>query len=238
MLWAWISKSAPCLGRVVGLDRLTHDVMRVQLKLPQNQRFSYLSGQYIDLLLRDGRRRSFSMASPPNDEGVLELHVRRVPGGFFTNYVFDAMRVKELLRLQGPFGTFFLREDSDVPAVLVAGGTGFAPIKALVEDAVAHEDKRPMRLYWGIRTTKDLYLKELLDQWASSLVDFQYQVVVSDPDPDTQWAGATGWVHEAVISDYPDLSGLEVYASGPPPMIDAIKENFQRRGLSEERAVL
>lgn len=223
----------PC--RVVELHKLTHDVMHIKLKLPQNQKFNFLAGQYIDLLMRDGRRRSFSIACAPNDEGVLELQVRRVPDGFFTNYVFEGMREKELLRFQGPLGTFFLRQDSDLPIVFVAGGTGLAPIKAIMEDALDKNLLRPMHLFWGVRSSQDLYQLEILEQWANTLTNFKFDLVLSEPDAQGNWSGKTGWVHETVLEAYPDLSNIEIYASGPPPMIEAIRETFGEHGLSQDR---
>jgi len=226
-------KQLPC--RVVGLEPLAHDVMGMHLKLPRNQTFSYLPGQYIDLLLRDGRRRSFSIANRPSEAGVLELHVRRVPDGYFTNYIFDGMRERDLLRFQGPSGTFFLRNgDSSFPLLFVAGGTGFAPIKAILEQALDEGIQRPMHLFWGVRGTRDLYMRELVESWRQRHDNFQFTPVLSEPG-DEDWQGATGWVHEAVTRAYPDLSGHQVYASGPPPMIEAARQAFTAHGLPEDQ---
>lgn len=222
-------KQLPC--RVVGLSPLTHDVMEMRLQLPQNQKFSYLPGQYVDLLMRDGRRRSFSIANRPGEDGVLELHVRRVPDGYLTNYVFDGMRERDLLRFQGPLGTFFLRNGVDVrPMIFVAGGTGFAPIKAILEQALADGIQRPMHLFWGVRGTRDLYMRELVESWRERYGNFEFTFVLSEPEGGA-WDGETGWVHDAVIRHYPDLSGYQVYASGPPPMIEAIRESLPAHGL-------
>jgi CDP-4-dehydro-6-deoxyglucose reductase len=206
--------------RVTAMKRLCHDVMQLDLRLPQNQTLDYLAGQYIDILMRDGRRRSFSLANQPVPGSELQIHVRRVPGGRFTAHVFETMKVRDLLRFQGPFGTFFLRRESDRPAILMAGGTGLAPIKAIVEDAQARGDCRPLRLYWGVRATRDLYLDGLLRDWAGRLDHFDYVPVLSEPDTGDDWHGRTGWVHEAVLEDHPDLAPFDVYASGPPPMFE------------------
>jgi len=222
-------KTLPC--RVVGMQRLADDVMRLQLKLPERQELNYLPGQYLEFLLRDGKRRSFSMAAPPAAGEPLELHIRHVPGGFFTEQVFTTMREKDLLRFQGPLGTFFLRRDSTRPIILVAGGTGFAPIKAIVMDALASGINRPMHLYWGVRARRDLYMDALARAWAARHEHFRYTPVLSEPLPADGWIGRIGWVHEAVVDDYPDMSGFDVYASGPPPMIDAARDAFAAHGL-------
>lgn len=227
-------KLLPC--RVVAMSPIAHDVMEIRLKLPQNQRFHYLPGQYIDLLMRDGRRRSFSIANPPNEEGTLELHVRRVPDGYFTNYIFEGMKERDLLRFQGPLGTFFLREDSgERPLIFIAGGTGFAPIKAILEHAFAEGIQRMMHFFWGARALHDLYMRAPVESWAREHDNFNFTPVLSEPAEDDHWGGETGWVHEAVTRHYPDLSACEVYASGPPPMIEAMKKSFPEHGLPGER---
>lgn len=224
-------KLLPC--RVMKLHKLNHDVMHISLKLPQNQRFNYLAGQYIDILLRDGRRRSFSIANAPREGGDLELHVRQVPGGFFTTQIFNTMKERDLLRFQGPLGTFFLRQDSERPVLLMAGGTGFAPIKAIVEDAIEREIQRPLHVFWGARTDRDLYLNQLARNWASRHKNIKYTPVLSEA-PGDGWSGETGWVHEVLLQHYPNLDGYEVYMSGPPPMVDAGYAAFVEHGLCED----
>lgn len=226
-------KILPC--RVERRDLLAPDVMRLYLRLPSAERLQFLAGQYVDILLADGRRRGFSLANPPHADEVLELHIRRVPGGFFSDYVFDRMKDKALLRFQGPLGTFFLREDSSRPLLLIGGGTGFAPLKGMLEHAFHVGWNRPFHLYWGARAKVDLYLDELPRRWRSEHANFRYTPVLSEPRPDDQWSGRTGWVHEAVAADYPDLSGHDVYLSGPPPMIDAAKPAFAAQGLPPEQ---
>ena len=226
-------RTLPC--RVVRLERLAHDVMAVYLRLPQSERLQFLAGQYIDILLRGGARRSFSLANAPHDDEFLQIHVRRVPGGQFSDYVFAGMRERELLRLQGPYGIFFLRNDSERPILLMAGGTGFAPIKSIVEHALARQDPRPMHLFWGARRERDLYMHELALSWANTHAKFHYTPVLSEVAAEEHWNGRTGWVHDALTTDYPDLGSYDVYASGPPPMIEAGKTAFQTHGLPEDR---
>jgi CDP-4-dehydro-6-deoxyglucose reductase len=239
-------------ARVVKMERLVDDVMRLTLKLAEGQRLQYLAGQYIDILLSGNQRRSFSLSTSPLSDELLQLHIRHVPGGFFTGHVFTKMQEKDLLRFQGPFGMFFLREDdvqgstnvagdrmsratSDRPAILVAGGTGFAPIKSILEYAFAKGTTRPLHLYWGVRAKRDLYLSELPQAWAREHGNFKFTPVLSEPRPEDRWDGRQGWVHEAVAADYPDLSRHEVYASGPPPMIEALKATVKKHGLPEDR---
>ncbi len=225
-------RTLPC--RVARMERLNHDVMRLYLKLPKTERLQYLAGQYLDFLLRDGRRRSFSIANPPHDDEFLELHIRHVEGGRFTAEVFAKMKEKDLLRIEAPLGSFFLREDSTRPIILMAGGTGFAPIKAIVQHALAESVTRPMYLYWGVRTRVDLYLPDLPLDWARECANLTYVPVLSEPLAEDAWEGRTGWVHEAILEDFSDLTEFEVYACGPPPMIEAGRAAFAERGLNPE----
>jgi len=219
-------------ARVVKMERMNHDTMRVLLKLPVVERLQFLAGQYVDILLRDGARRSFSLANAPHDDELLELHIRHIPGGEFTTKVFAEMQEKALVRLQGPLGTFYLREDSSRPILLVGGGTGFAPLKAIVEHAFHTGLRRPIHLYWGARQPRDLYLPDLPQQWSDEHGNVAYTPVLSDPG--SGWQGRTGWVHDAVVEDYPDLSAYDVYMAGPPPMITAAKGAFLAAGLPYE----
>jgi CDP-4-dehydro-6-deoxyglucose reductase len=208
------------------IERLTDDVVVLSLKLPANERLQFLPGQYLDFLLRDGSRRSFSMANAPHDDGVVQLHVRHVPGGQFTDHVFGKMKARDILRFEGPLGTFFLREDSEKPIVFVASGTGFAPIKSILEAAFAKGISRPMVLYWGGRRPKDLYMNALAEGWADAHDHLHYVPIISDALPEDEWQGRTGFVHHAVMEDFPDLSVHQVYACGVPVMVDAAKKDF------------
>ncbi len=222
-------------ARVAGLDRLCHDVIRLRLKLPASERLEYRAGQYIEILLRDGRRRAFSIANAPGDDALLELHIRLVPGGSFTEYVFNEMRPKAMIRLEGPFGHFHLREEGDRPVILMGGGTGFAPLKGMIEHAIAAGLNRPMHLFWGARSRRDLYQHGLALAWAERHDWLHYTPVLSDPMELDAWAGETGLVTGAVLARYPDLSDFDLYMSGPPAMVAAARPAFLAHGLPEER---
>src|SRR5712671_250629 len=221
-------KTLPC--RVQKMERLADDVMALHVKLPANERLQFLAGQYLEFLLKGGARRSFSMANPPHADELIELHVRHVAGGQFTDHVFGKMKERDILRFEGPLGTFFLREDSDKPTVLVASGTGFAPIKSIIENALQKGVARPMVLYWGGRRPKDLYMDALARQWAGEHeAQFKYIPVISDALPEDGWTGRTGFVHRAVMEDFPDLSAHQVYACGVPIMVDSARRDFVQR---------
>jgi CDP-4-dehydro-6-deoxyglucose reductase, E3 len=224
-------RTLPC--RIEKMEKLAEDVMALWLKLPSNERLQFLPGQYIDFLLKDGKRRSFSLANSPEEDALLELHIRHVPGGQFTDHVFGAMKVKDIMRISGPYGSFFLRE-SDKPAIFVAGGTGFAPIKSILAHAFHHEIDRQFVLYWGAKTLADLYQAAVPGQWQGTRKNFSFIPVLSEPDPADHWPGRAGFVHAAVLEDFADLSGYEVYACGAPPMVAAAKRDFTARGLPED----
>jgi CDP-4-dehydro-6-deoxyglucose reductase, E3 len=219
----------PC--RVQSRAMLAHDVVGLTLKLPRDARFSYLPGQYVDVLLDDGRRRSFSLANAPNGE-FIELHLRVTPQGRFAHWVLNEMPERAMLRFEGPLGAFYVREDSDRPILLMAGGTGFAPIKAMIEDQLARGGTRPLHLFWGARARRDLYQDALATQWAAQHARLRYTPVLSEPDAD--WQGARGLVHEALLATYPRLSAHEVYMSGPPVMVRAGKQAFTAAGLDAD----
>ena len=202
------------------------------LQLPANQNLQYRAGQYVEFILRDGARRSYSMANAPHLLGTppaIELHLRHMPGGKFTDHVFGAMKEKDILRMEGPFGSFFLREASDKPLVLLASGTGFAPIKALIEHMEFKGITRPAVLYWGCRSKADLYLHEWAEAAAARLPHLRYVPVLSEPKPEDGWTGRTGFVHQAVMADLPDLSGHQVYACGAPVMVESAQRDFIAR---------
>jgi CDP-4-dehydro-6-deoxyglucose reductase len=225
-------RKLPC--KVARLERACADVMRLFLRLPAGERLQFLAGQYLEIILKDGRRRAFSIANPPHDDEYLELHVRHLVGGVFTDYVFTEMHENALLRIEGPYGQFYLREASERPIIFMAGGTGFAPIKGIIEHAVAENLGRPMHLYWGARRRPDLYQHELAEQWAATVADFKYTPVLSALEPQEEWAGRQGFVHEAVAADYADLSSYAVYTAGPPEMVEAGRRAFTALGLPED----
>jgi len=213
-------------SRLARLERVSPDVMIMHLQLPATERMQYKAGQYIEFLLKDGKRRSYSMANAPHSDELMSLHIRHMPGGLFTDQVFGSLKERDILRFEGPLGTFFLREESTKPMVLLASGTGFAPIKAIIEHAVHAKTQRPMTLYWGGRRPQDLYLHTLCEEWARTLPDFRYVPVVSDALPEDQWQGRAGFVHHAVMADLPDLSACQVYACGSPVMVESAKADF------------
>lgn len=210
--------------RIESIEKVGRDVALLRLRQDDGAPLAYLAGQYLDVLLDDGRRRSYSMAAPAGGE-VLELHIRHLPGGAFTDRVFNELQAGHRLTLEGPAGDFYLRPTT-APVVLLASGTGFAPVKALVEHAIAGGTARPMRLYWGGRKPADLYLDALCRQWAASLPWFDYVPVVSDPAPEDAWSGRTGLVHQATLQDYADLARHEIYACGAPQMVAAAQHDF------------
>lgn len=221
----------PC--RVERKLQLAPDVIAMYLKLPANERLQFLPGQYVEFLLKDGARRAFSLANAPFDDQMLELHLRLIPGGKFTEYVFNEMPEKAILRFEGPFGTFTLREESEKPMIFVAGGTGFAPIKGIIEHALHHHCKRDMVLYWGALAKQDLYMPELPGKWAAEHPNFRFVPVLSDPAPGDGWAGRTGFVHQAVLADHENLAPYQVYCCGAPAMVEVAHADFIARGLPE-----
>jgi CDP-4-dehydro-6-deoxyglucose reductase, E3 len=214
------------------IEHLTADVVRLYLNLPAAAGFRFLPGQYIEILHQDGRRRAFSIANSGEAEGRIELHLRLIPGGEFTRYVFDELKEGDSLEIEGPKGKFCLYQTSTRPMIMMAGGTGFAPIKGIIEHALETAPERPIHLYRGARRPDDLYLNDLAAEWAARSTGFKYTAVLSDRCEG--WQGRCGMVHEAVAADYPDLSDHEVYMAGPPPMIDAAKAKFTEQGLKPE----
>jgi NAD(P)H-flavin reductase/ferredoxin len=223
------------------MERLAPDLMRLFVQLPVGQHLSFTAGQYVNILLEDGAKRAFSFANVPPDANrlpssagdVIELHVRRIPGGRFTTHVFDGMQVGDTIDFEGPLGRFAL-QDSARPILFVAGATGFAPIKSILEDAFRRGISRPMQLYWGVRTAADLYLLDTLERWQHEHPNFTFVPVLSHAADDTSWRGRHGLVHEALLADHPDLSGYEVYACGSVRMVEAAVPDFIAHGLGEQ----
>jgi CDP-4-dehydro-6-deoxyglucose reductase len=216
-------------SRVISLEKKSHDVMAVQLQLPASDTLQYKAGQYIEFILRDGARRSYSMASAPHiaaESKTLELHIRHMPGGKFTDHVFGEMKEKEIQRIEGPFGSFYLREDSEKPMILLASGTGFAPIKAIIEHMQQNGITRPAALYWGGRRPADVYMNDWVLAQVAVMPNLRYVPVVSNALPEDAWTGRTGFVHQAVMADFADLSAHQVYACGAPIVVDSAKADF------------
>ena len=219
-------------GRIDSLERIAEDVIRLRIALPEGERVAFAAGQYINIVLEDGQRRAFSFANPPHDNPLIELHVRRIPGGRFTTQVFTTLKVGDAIDFEGPLGRFTLRE-SERPILFVAGATGFAPIKSIVEDAWRRGIQRPMQLYWGAREAKDLYALDLAEQWQREHPNFSVVPVLSHAAPDDPWPGRRGFVHKAMLADHPDLTGYEVYACGSVQMVQAAVPDFIAQGLEE-----
>ena len=221
-------------ARVIEKTLLANNVMRIRLRLPKAQRLQFLAGQYVEILLPGGKRRAFSIASPPQLEDEIELHIRHIDGGDFTGWVFDELKERDILRLEGPQGTFFVRHhEPERPMILMGGGTGFAPLKSMIEDLLAHGDKRPIHLFWGARNSAELYQESLPLNWQEQHSHIQYNRALSETDaPESAFSG---FVHEAVLDKYPNLSGHDVYMSGPPAMIDTARAAFLQHDLPERQ---
>ena len=222
-------------ARVQDFEPLTHDIMRVRLQLPASERLQFLAGQYIEILLKDGRRRGFSIANAPHDDAFIELHIRLVPGGEFTHYVFEELKPKTMLRIEGPLGSYYLREESPRPVILMGGGTGFAPIKGILEHAFHSGITRPLHLFWGVRTRQDLYMQDMIADWLAAHPNFRYTPVLSEPAAADAWEGETGTVVDAVERAHPELAAFDIYMSGPPPMCDAARTRFLALGVPIEQ---
>lgn len=233
-------------ARIAKIDRPTPDVAIISLQLPANERLQFRAGQYMDFILKDGARRQYSIASAPHSDELIQLHVRHTPGGVFTDRLFGTLeppvKERDILRIEAPLGTFFLREEGTRPIVLLAGGTGFAPLKAIAEHifhqginrSESGKPARAVHLYWGARSRRDLYMNDVPSQWAQQQPNFLYIPVLSEPQPEDAWQGRIGFVHRAVMEDLPDLSSYQVYACGAPAMIDAARRDFIQCGLSLE----
>ncbi|MCS5585932.1 MAG: CDP-6-deoxy-delta-3,4-glucoseen reductase [Gammaproteobacteria bacterium] len=222
-------RNLPC--KVESIKHLNHDVTQIMLKIPGSESLQYLAGQYIDLIHPDFEPRAFSIANAPTNSSLIELHVRQIENGKFTNFVFNELEEKSLLRIEGPKGDFFFKEESKKPVILVAGGTGLGPIKSIIEHAVATQLNRPIYLYWGVRDEVDLYM-DLPEKWADEYDNIHFVPVLSEPNE--AWQGKTGFVHESVLSDFDDLTGYEVYACGPPDMIKAAAKTFVEQGMIKD----
>lgn len=219
-------KTLPC--KVAKINHLNDDVVQIFLKIAGGKSLQYLAGQYLDLIHPDFPPRAFSIANAAQNSSLIELHVRLVEGGKFTYFVFNQLKEQSLLKIQAPKGDFYLRHNSDKPIILVAGGTGFAPIKAVVEHAIITHLKRQMIIYWGVRDEADLYM-DLPLKWAKAHNNIDFIPVLSEPN--THWKGRVGFVHDAVLADFKDLANYEVYACGPPIMIESVINTFTLHGM-------
>lgn len=222
-------RTLPC--KVQSIKRFNHDVIQLFLKIPDALSLQYLAGQYIDLIHPDFEPRAFSIANAPSNNGLIELHVRLIEGGKFTNFIFNQLEEKSLLQLEGPKGDFFFREDSKKPVILMAGGTGFAPVKSIVEHAIATKLSREMYIYWGVRDESDMYM-DLPQQWISEYDNIHFVPVLSQANE--KWQGRKGFVHQSILKDFEDLTGYEVYACGPPEMVKSAVKSFVEQGMIQD----
>lgn len=228
-------------GRIERAERLGRDLIALYLRLPSVENFAFLPGQYLDVLLPHGRPRSFSIACPPHDARLIELHVRRVPGGAFTEALFAADPTERLLTIEGPRGSFRYHPPKSAaapgvataPLLLVAGGTGYAPIQAILRHVVERGARRDVRLYWGARTAAELYADARIREIVRRTPQLTYVPVLSEPVAD--WTGRRGCVHDAVLADHDSLTTLDVYACGPPAMIEAVRRTFPARRADPDR---
>jgi CDP-4-dehydro-6-deoxyglucose reductase len=222
-------------ARIERLHRLAPDVMAVFLRLPAREQFNYVAGQYLDVMLPQNRRRSFSIANPPHDADLIELHVRRVSSGEFTQQLFAGTADKTLLRIEGPLGQFWFREESPRPALLIGGGTGYAPLRAMLRHLLERGDRRPLHFYWGAQAVVDLYEDALVRAWCEKYSNLRYTPVLSNPSDQDKWQGRCGWVHAAALEDNPNIQDFDVYTAGPPVMVEAIRHEFLAEGLPAEQ---
>ncbi|NKB75955.1 MAG: 2Fe-2S iron-sulfur cluster binding domain-containing protein [Gammaproteobacteria bacterium] len=227
-------KMLPC--RVGKIERLADDVICLFLMLPKTQEFNFIPGQYIDIILKDGQRRSFSIGNLPEDaktEGI-ELHIRLVPDGHFTPRVFESIKQRDLMRFEGPFGTYFFQSEPTKPVIMIAGGTGFSPIKGLFEQAMNENPNQSIHLFWGARDQEDLYMGQLVEKWLKKYPNLKYTPVLSENNTEN-WIGATGWVHDAVCEEYESFEEFDVYASGPPIMVNSVRDSLSKKNMHIER---
>ena len=210
-------------------------MMAVFLRLPANEEFHFVAGQYLDIMLPQNRRRSFSIASCPGRDELVELHIRRVASGEFTQQLFEGMKEKTLLRIEGPLGQFWFRRESPRPALLIGGGTGYAPLRSMLRDLLQVGDRRPLHLYWGAQTRQGLYEDEQVRALCAQYPNLRYTPVLSEAQPDDRWTGRSGLVHAAALEDHPQLQHLDVYASGPPAMVETVRYEFIARGLPPQQ---
>jgi NAD(P)H-flavin reductase/ferredoxin len=208
------------------------DVSILHLRFPAGVRARFAAGQYLEILAPDGRRRAFSMANAPHDNDGVQLHIRHLPGGTFTSTVVPALAKGDKLQVELPFGDFYLREDSDRPLLFIAGGTGFAPVKSIIDHLIKRGIARPMTLFWGARNPQGLYAAQTIEKWRQQCPALRYEPVISDPVPVSAWNGRRALVHEAVLESFDSVENFDVYACGAPIMVQAARTALEdRRGL-------
>jgi len=215
--------------RVVGLAAMTHDIVGVRLAIESGGPFTFSAGQYASLRFGDLPARDYSMANRP-DESVLEFHVRRMGPGSVSAHVSERLRVGDVVTVQGPLGTSYLRDKHTGPVIAIAGGSGLAPIKSIIDAALHQGMRQPMRLYFGARDERDIYLEDHFRALAAQHPNFRFIPVLSASSGTTARRG--GLVHEAAAADLADLDGATAYLAGPPPMVEAATALLLERGVA------
>lgn len=215
-------------------NHLCHDVIALKINLDHNRRLQYHAGQYIEFILEDGKRRAFSIANAPHNDALIELHIRHVDGGVFTDFLFASMPENSSLKMQGPLGSFYLREDRQRPIIMMGGGTGFGPLKAMIEHIEYVTFNQPIHLFMGVRALRDLYMNDMAKQWMQKNKNLSFTAVLSNPMSEDNWQGENGFVHQIVAKQFADLSAFDIYMSGPPPMINAAVDLFTKQGASKD----
>jgi len=234
-----IEEATPLEVRQIGChvsskNHLCHDVIALRLALDNDERLQYHAGQYIEFILEDGKRRAFSIANAPHNDDLIELHIRHVNGGLFTDFLFESMPANSSLKLQGPMGSFYLRENRNRPIIMVGGGTGFGPLKAMIEHIEYVGFDQPIHIFMGVRALRDLYMNDMAKQWMQNNQNLSFIPVLSEPMNEDNWQGETGFVHQIVAEKFPDMSNFDIYMSGPPPMINAAVDLFTQQGAAKE----
>lgn len=208
------------------------DISILNLRLPPGVRIKFAAGQYLEVLLPGGERRAFSMANAPHVSDSIQLHIRHMPSGGFTQKVVPNLVKGDKLEIEVPHGDFYLREDSDRPLLFIAGGTGFAPIKSIIEHIIKRQIQRPMTLFWGAREPEGLYALELVERWNSSCIDFRFEGVISGDVEPSAWNGIRGRLPQAVLENFDSVADFDVYVCGAPSMVNALRSALtDKRGL-------
>ena len=223
--------------QVCKLARLTDEVMELQVRTPRSKTLWFLAGQHVRLSIDGLAPRNKSVASCPCNGRVLQFHVRRAPGDPFSEYVFNRLKLRDSLEIEGPFGEFVLDESSPRPLIFIAFETGFAPIKSLIEHAISLEMNQPMRLYWIARDEPEHYLENYCRSWHDALDDFTFTPITAkadagEPTPSEQ---ALAQASARIVAEHPDLSGFDVYANGPDSLFTGLCGTLLEKGLPAER---
>jgi CDP-4-dehydro-6-deoxyglucose reductase, E3 len=222
-------------ARVISLDRPTSDVAIVTLRTPPAENLDYVPGQYVGIVGDDGFARAFSIANAPRGDRSIDLHVGRVPDGAVTGHVHQRMQVGDVIQIETPQGLNHLPADDSKPLIAIVGGTGYAPIQAILEDWIARGVSKEVHLYWGSRAPSGFYALRSAEALVSRFPNSKFTPVVSDESSDDGWKGRRGLVHLAALADFPDLREAQVFVCGSPGMVDATERDCLTAGLRAER---